>query len=234
MKKGRLFAVGVGPGDPELITLKALRLIRDASVIFVPKGRKEGQSLSLSIAGQAVDLREKRVEEVHFPMKTGSQREALLPGAKRILEVVEAGEDVVFLTLGDPLLYSTFFHLYDAIMSLDKDVHVEFVPGVTSVTAAAAGAGVSLALSDEKVAVLPAVYVKDIRWVLEEFETVVLMKVHSVMDEVKGALKEAGLLENAHYVARVGLPGEVVKPLGDVLAEDLDYFSLVIVRNKEE
>jgi precorrin-2/cobalt-factor-2 C20-methyltransferase len=232
MRKGRLFAVGVGPGDPELITLKALRLIEDADVVFVPKGRKAGESLALSIAEQVADVKGKRVEEVHFPMQKGSQREALLPEAKRLLGILEGGANVVFLTLGDPLLYSTFFHLYDAIMSLDKDVRIEIVPGVTSVTAAAAGAGVNLALSEEKVAVLPAVYIKDLRQVLEKFETVVLMKVHSVLDQVKGTLREMGLLENAHYVARVGLPGEVVKPLGEVLPEDLNYFSVVIVRNE--
>ena len=232
MIKGKLYAAGVGPGDPELITLKALRLIKEASVIFVPKGKKAGESLALSIAGQVADLGEKRVLEAHFPMKTGSQREALVPEAERILKILGAGEDVLFLTLGDPLLYSTFFHLYDALLSLDKDVRIEVVPGVTSVTAAAAAAGVSLALSDEKVAVLPAVYMKDIRQVLEEFETVVLMKVHSVIEEVRETLEEMGLLKNAHYVARVGLPEEVVKPLGEVKAEDLNYFSLVIVRNK--
>jgi len=232
MKKGKLYAVGIGPGDPELMTLKAVRVIKAADVLCVPRGRQTGESMAMGVVEQAVPLDGKKVMVVHFPMVKGSQRGALRPAAKDVLEALGQGKDIAFITLGDPVLYSTFFHLYDAIFALDAHVDVEIVPGVSSVTTSAARAGLSLALSGEKVAVLPASYVGDIEEALRGFDTVVLMKVHRVIGEVKEKLNGMGLLSRAVYVARAGLPGELVKPLAGVGEGDLDYFSTVIVRKK--
>ncbi len=231
--KGTLYAVGIGPGDPELLTLKAVRLIREHDLILVPKGRQDGESLALSIVRQAVDLGGKEVREIHFPMikgTKGSQREVLMPEAKKLLGELDSGRSAVFITLGCSVLYSTFFHLMDAVSSLDEDVSVVLVPGVSSVMAAGAAAGQALALASDRVAILPATYMEGLKRALEEFDTVVLMKTHRVMDEVKGLLEEMGLMERAWYVARVGLPQEIVKPLSDVTEGDLNYFSIVIVR----
>ncbi|MCK4912014.1 MAG: precorrin-2 C(20)-methyltransferase [Thermodesulfovibrionales bacterium] len=230
INKGTLYAVGIGPGDPELLTLKAVRLIRDNDLILVPKGKEDGESLALSIVRQAVDLGGKEVREIHFPMKKGSQRDILLPEARKLLSDMDAGRDAVFITLGDPVLYSTFFHLMDAVSSLDEGVSVEIVPGVSSVMAAGAAAGQALALASDRVAILPATYGQGLERALKEFDTVVLMKTHRVMDEVKGLLREMGLMERAWYVARAGLPEEVVKPLSELREDELDYFSIVIVR----
>ena len=230
MNKGTLYAVGIGPGDPELLTLKAARLIREHDLILVPKGKEDGESLALSIVRGAVPLDGKEVREIHFPMKKGSQRDILLPEARKLLSDMDAGRTAVFITLGDPVLYSTFFHFLDALESLDKDVVVELVPGVTSVTAAGAAAGVALALSSDKVAILPATYKEGLKRALEEFDTVVLMKTHRVMDDVRAMLKEMDLMGRAWYVARAGQPEEVVKPLSKVSEGDLDYFSIVIVK----
>ncbi len=230
MDKGTLYAVGIGPGDPELLTLKAVRLIRDNDLILVPKGREDGESLALSIVRQAVDLGGKEVREIHFPMKKGSVRDVLKAEAEQLLSELAEGRDAVFITLGDPVLYSTFFHLMDAVSSIDKDVGVVLVPGVSSVMAAGAAAGQALALASDRVAILPATYRQGLRRALEEFDTVVLMKTHRVMDEVRGLLRDMGLMERAWYVARVGLSGEVVKPLSELNDDELDYFSIVIVR----
>jgi len=230
MNKGTLYAVGIGPGDPELMTLKAVRLIRDNDLILVPKGKEDGESLALSIVRGAVPLDGKEVREIHFPMKKGSQRDILLPEARKLLSDMDAGRTAVFITLGDPVLYSTFFHLLDAVTSLDKHVRVLLVPGVTSVMAACAATGQALALSSDKVAIIPAVYKEGLRHALLEFDTVVLMKTHRVMDDVKGQLRDMGLMESAWYVARAGQPEEVVKPLSEVSDDDLDYFSIVIVK----
>lgn len=232
VKRGTLYALGIGPGDPELLTLKAVRILRESPVVVVPRGREDGESLALSIVSQVVALADKRVVEAHFPMKKGSQREALLPAAQELIEILGSGQDVAFITLGDSVLYSTFFHLYDAMVSMSPDVEfsVELVPGVSSVNAAAARAGVSLALANERVAILPATYVEDMEVVLREFESIVLMKVHRVIDRVRDGLTRQGLLGSATYVSRVGLAGEIVKPLAQVTDEDLNYFSVIIVR----
>ena len=141
---------------------------------------------------------------------------------------------VAFPTLGDPVLYSTFFHLYDAISRLDADVTFEIIPGVTSVTAAAAGAGQYLALSGDKVAIVPATYMEKFDSTLSGFDTVVLMKVHRSIDKLKAALDRNGLMQNAVYVSRASMPEQIIKPLSDVIETDLDYFSMVIVSRKRE
>jgi precorrin-2/cobalt-factor-2 C20-methyltransferase len=230
MKKGTLYAIGIGPGDPELLTLKAARLIREADIISVPRGKEKGESLALEIVKGAVDLDEKTILDTHFPMNKGSQRDVLKPAAQEILEYLDKGQDVAFITLGDPVLYSTFFHLFDSLMALSPEVKVEIVPGVSSINAAGARAGISLALASEKLAIVPATYVKDIKKVLEDFETVVLMKVFRVIDELSTVLKEMGLYERAVYASRVGLDDEVVKPLSEITEEDRSYFSIIIVR----
>lgn len=231
MSIGVLYAVGIGPGDPELLTLKAARLIRESSTLCVPKGRDEGESLALSIVRGAVDLEGKRIMEVHFPMTRGSQRDALRPAAEQISGVLRAGEDVVFITLGDPTLFSTFFHLVDAMQEVMPDVKSVIVPGISSVMATAARAGVSLALSGQKVAILPTVYMDSIESTLAEFDTVVLMKVHSVLGELKALLGRLGLLDNALFASNVGRPDEIVLPLAEVDPEKhKNYFSTVIVR----
>jgi len=231
--RGKLYALGIGPGDPELMTLKAARILREVTVICVPRGREDGQSVALNIIKGAVDLSGKEMLEVHFPMKKGSQRDALRPAAEAVLTVLDSGRDVAFPTLGDPVLYSTFFHLYDAILSISPEVEVEIVPGVSSINAAAARAGTGLTLSGEKLAVLPASYIDSMDMELRKFDTVVLMKVHSVLDRIKESLSSKGLIEGAIYVSRVGMEGEVIKPLKDVHEEDAHYFSTVIVRRQD-
>lgn len=230
--RGKLYALGIGPGDPELMTLKAQRILREAPVICVPLGREDGQSVALRIVEGAVDLGGKEMLEVHFPMKKGSQRDALRPAAEEVLRVLDSGRDVAFPTLGDPVLYSTFFHLYDALLSLSPEVEIEVVPGVSSINASAARAGMSLTLSGDRLAVLPATYIEDMGMELRKYDTVVLMKVNSVLDRIKDKLEHEGLLESAVYVSRVGMDGETVKPLRDVLPGDVHYFSTVIVRKK--
>ncbi len=228
--RGKLYAVGVGPGDPELMTLKAKKVLEAVDVLCVPKGRRAGESLALGIVEKAVALKGKSIMEIHFPMVKGNKREVLKPAAEEVLRVLESGRDTAFVTLGDPTLYSTFFHLYDALRGIDPGLAVEVVPGVSSINASSARAGLSLALSGEKLAVLPAMYINDLKEALEGFDTVVLMKVHSVFEEVRDVLKDKGLLERAVYVSRAGMPDEVVKPLARVLPEELNYFSTVIVR----
>ncbi len=228
--RGTLYAVGIGPGDPELMTLKSARLIRENDLILVPKGREDGESLALSIVCGAVELEGKEVREIVFPMKKGSVRDLLLPEAEKLIAELNAGRSAVFITLGDPVLYSTFFHLMDAVSSLEANVNIELVPGVSSVMAASAAAGQALALSSDRVAILPATYMEGLRQALLEFDTVVLMKTHRVMTEVRAMLGEMNLLERAWYVARVGLSDEIVKPLSEIMDDDLNYFSIVIIR----
>jgi len=237
---GTLYVVGVGPGDPELLTLKAVRILNQVPCVCVPRGREEGSSLALSIAEGVVDLKGKEIIEAFFPMKkTKSRAEAKDDELEdswnetivNIFKRLKQGIDVAFITIGDPTIYSTFFYLYDRLLKLAPGMLIEIVPGVSSITAAAARAGLSLGLADEKIAIVPATYAGDLSRMTSEFDTIVLMKVYRVFDEIVKSLTAAGLAGNATYISRAGMREEaVIRNLKDVRKEDLNYFSLIIVR----
>jgi precorrin-2/cobalt-factor-2 C20-methyltransferase len=239
---GTLYVIGVGPGDPELLTLKAVRILRDAPCLCVPKGREEGSSLALSIVEGVVDLKGKEIIEAFFPMKkTRHSAEAgddLLEArwnetVLNILKRLNQGIDVSFITIGDPSIYSTFFYLYDRLLALAPAIPIKIVPGVSSITAAAARAGISLGLANEKIAILPATYAGDLRTIISEFDTIVLMKVYRVFDQVLRSLNETGLLDNSTYISKAGMREEaVIRNLRDVRKDDLNYFSLIIIRKR--
>ncbi len=184
---GRLYVVGVGPGDPELLTLKAVRILGHVGSICVPRGTEGGESLALSIVRKGVSLDGKEIIEAYFPMKktAGRSHRAELDAQWRetislILDRLRRGIDTAFITIGDPGLYSTFFYLYDRLIDECPGLQVEIVPGISSINASAARAGISLASGDDRIAILPANYVSDLKRVFEQFDTVVLMKVYRV------------------------------------------------------
>lgn len=234
---GTLYVIGVGPGDPELLTVKAVRILRKVDCICVPKGREEGSSLALSIVEKALDLDGKEIIEAHFPMKKTRSAEACELDTKwdetveTVLSILNRGADMAFITIGDPTIYSTFFYLYHRIVELNPHIPIEFIPGITSITASAARAGVSLALADEKIAVLPATYTEDLREILKSFDTVVLMKVHRVFPKVLAVLEEAGLADKAVYISQAGRQDEqIVRTIRELKDKELNYFSLLIVK----
>jgi precorrin-2/cobalt-factor-2 C20-methyltransferase len=238
---GRLSVIGIGPGDPELLTLKAVRVIKESSVLCVPKGREEGSSLALSIVEKAVDLDGKEIIEAHFPMRKtmgqGADHTDLSLDdkwnqiAETILTQLKKGKDVAFLTLGDPTIYSTFFYLYDKLLELRPDLSIQIIPGVSSINASAARANISLGLGNERIAILPANYLDNLKTTLEMFDTVVLMKVNKVLDEIIKLLGEMDLIGSAVCVSRAGMEDEIIyRDITKIKQEGLNYFSVVIVR----
>lgn len=233
---GTLYVIGVGPGDPELLTLKAVRILKGVSCICVPKGREDGNSLALSIIKKALSLDRKDIIEAHFPMiKT---RSALCGLDKKWRETVETicgrlkkGIDMAFITIGDPAIYSTFFYLYDRLVELMPELHIEIIPGVSSINASAGRAKVSLALADERIAILPANYPDNLKETIEKFNTVALLKVHKNFDNILHILQEMNLLSNAVYISRAGMEDEsIIRDIREVKEEDLNYFSMVIIK----
>ncbi|MDH4027253.1 MAG: precorrin-2 C(20)-methyltransferase [Nitrospirota bacterium] len=245
---GKLFVIGIGPGDPELLTLKAVRIIRESAVICVPKGREEGSSLALSIAAKAVSLEGREIIEAHFPMKKTMKKRGSAGAGRRgsaddeldakwndtveaIKNKLNEGNNVAFLTLGDPSIYSTFFYLYDKLLELVPGLDIEIVPGVSSINAAASRAKIFLGLGNDRIAVLPANYMDDLGTVLETFDTVVLMKVNKVINEIVELLSGMGLADKAVCVSRAGMEDErIYRDIREIDREGLNYFSMVIVR----
>lgn len=235
---GTLYAIGVGPGDPELLTLKAVRIIREVSCICVPKGREEGSSLALDIVSKVIDMGNKEILQAHFPMKKTKSPEHLCSLDTKWHETVETilsrlnkGIDIAFITIGDPAVYSTFFYLYDRLLELNPALKISIIPGVSSINASASRAAISLGLADEKIAIIPATYVDDIRDIFIAFDTIVLMKVHKVLDKLIPILDELNLLQKSVYISRAGMEGETIcRDIRKLTKDDLNYFSLLIVK----
>jgi precorrin-2/cobalt-factor-2 C20-methyltransferase len=152
--------------------------------------------------------------------------------AETVAAHVRQGKDVAFITIGDPFLYSTFIYLYRIFLEHHPDITIEAVPGVSSVTAAAAAAGIPLATASERIAILPATFEEHkLRRTLQDFDTVVLMKVNRVYNRVYALLVEMGLEGSGVFVSRAGTSEEqVVFDLASLVGKKLDYLSLLIVK----
>lgn len=228
-----LYGVGVGPGDPELVTVKAARLIRESALVFVPVGERGGPSLAAGIAAPYLDPARQEVVALTYPFVRDRTRREAAWAANAATIAAHLGEDGqgVFLTEGDPLLYSTFVSTWATLARHHPWVRVEVVPGVTSVTAAAAVAGTALALGDERLAVVPAVAdVPALVETLRRFDTVVLLKVSAALETVLDALEASGRTAEAMWVRRAGQAGqEVERDVRRLRGRRPDYFSLIIV-----
>ena len=230
---GRLFGVGVGPGDPDLLTLKALRVLRAAPVICVPQSETQPDSYALNIVRSFLDPVKQETLRLSFPIDDpDGAAEVWLDAAHSIARRLHEGQDVAFITEGDPMLYSTFSYVLDSIRSSYPALQVEIVPGVSSVMAAAASGGVPLATNGQRLAILPAVYgIDDLSKAIANYDTIVLMKVNRTLLWAIANLENLGLAGKAIYVRRASTAGEqVVRDLGQLSAEDTDYFSLLIIK----
>lgn len=233
-KPGKIYAVGVGPGDPELITRKAERIIRSVPVICTPTGTTDASSYALSIVEDLIDRNSQEVLVQVFPMKKDQEGLSAFweKAAADVAERVAAGKDVAFITIGDPFLYSTFLYLYRIFQERYPEIAVEVVPGISSINAAATVAGVPLGMTSDRIAILPTTYEdSELRRTFDNFDTIILMKVSRVFDQVYALLRELGLAEKAVFVRRVGSADEeVVTDLGALVGQKLDYLSLLIIR----
>jgi precorrin-2/cobalt-factor-2 C20-methyltransferase len=156
---GKLYGVGVGPGAPDLLTLRAERVLQTCPVICLP-ARASGTSYAGSIIAHMIDHACQEILSVQFPMLRDPERARSARGhaANQVLERLYAGHDVAFVTEGDPLLYSTFGYLLETVQRHHPTIPIEIVPGVSSITAAAAAASLPLAAWDERIAIIPAAY----------------------------------------------------------------------------
>lgn len=177
MKKGKLIGLGVGPGDPELLTIKALNVLKKVEVICAPKSAVAKPSLALSIVQGFLEERDDEYEvlEPLFPMIEDERalNEYWDSAASLIIEKLDKGLDVAFITLGDPAVFSTFSYVQKRIMPQNWDV--EIIPGITSFTGCAATAGVSLGEKDEIIVIVPKVDDR-LERILEHSDTLVVMK----------------------------------------------------------
>ncbi|MCL4484865.1 MAG: precorrin-2 C(20)-methyltransferase [Nitrospirae bacterium] len=236
--RGTLYGIGVGPGDPELLTLKAARILGEVPVIAVPTSYSDAGSMAMEVIAPLLEERKRshrspEIVSLLFPMTRDETvlREARMRNGELLLGALSRG-DVAFVALGDILFYSTFGNLLTGLFALRSPVPVEVVPGVTSYSAAAGRLVEPLVQGSERLAVLPAVYdPSEIEEVLERFEVVVLMKINKVFASVRDILERKNLLDRSAFVSMVGRPEERVSRTLDELAPgSVPYMSLLVVR----
>ncbi len=230
---GRLYGVGVGPGDPELVTLKAQRVLQSVPLVCVPQADASADSFALSIARSFIDTDRQEILRFAFPTDDAdAAADVWETAAATLAGRLQQGQDAAFITEGDPMLFSTFSYVLESIKTNYPEIAVEIIPGVSSVMAAAARARVPLVTHGQRLAILPAVYgIDDLREAIANYDTIVLMKVNRVLLDALANLESLGLAGKGIYVRRATTAREqVVQDLRQLTAEDLDYFSLLIIK----
>ncbi|WP_288939338.1 precorrin-2 C(20)-methyltransferase [uncultured Roseovarius sp.] len=225
-QSGVLYGVGLGPGDPDLMTLRAHRLISGAQVVAYPS-LAGGASFARSIAAGAIPAGAREiVMDVPMTVERGPAQAAYDTGAAAIAAELEAGRDVVCLCEGDPFFYGSFMYLF---ARLSGRFRVEVVPGVTSITTCAARAGMPLAARNERLTVLPGPLPEaELRARIEGAESVAIMKVGRHLAKIRGVIEALGFTDRAVYVERASLPDEVVCPLAEA-PDKAPYFSMILL-----
>ncbi|WP_269583979.1 precorrin-2 C(20)-methyltransferase [Roseibium sp. Sym1] len=229
---GTLYGIGLGPGDPELMTLKAHRLIAGAKVIAYP-APDSGESFARSIAAGALPDGVREIPIV-VPMRVDRfpAQEIYDKAAGEIAAVLETGEDVVTLCEGDPFFFGSFMYLFER---LSDRFAIEVVPGVTSLTACAAQLQRPLTARNDVLTVIPGPLPDmDIRTKIEEAQAVAIMKVGRHLPRLKALLDGMGLLERAGYVERASLPEQKVHRLVDLQVDTAPYFSMILIYKGDE
>ncbi len=233
-KTGTFYGIGVGPGDPELITLKALRVLERVPHIFASCSTKNNYSLALNIVRS--HLNGAGLEHLPFPMTRDAQvlEEAWDRNARRVLEVLASGSDAAFVTLGDPLTYSTYGYLLKTLKRLQPEVRIITIPGITSYNAAAALTHIPLTEGEESFYVVSGARgAARLREVIDTADNIVMLKTYRHFDDIYRALEELNLLDRATCISLCGLEGEtVVEDLRRLKGQRLPYLSMIIIKKK--
>jgi len=241
---GKFIGIGVGPGDPELITVKAVKALKMVDVVSVPKAHADTPSMALGMVKHILEEREKPPEvlELVFPM-TKDELEVKRLWAKNagiVAEKVESGKVIAFITLGDPMFYSTFIYLCQSVREEYPEVKLEIIPGVTSLTACAASAKIPLAEKEEVIAIIPSdLDSKLIEETAKHADNLVFMKCAHRFKDIVPILERSSFTKNSTIalVRRCSMPEEkvIVGKLGDVQNWEIpeDYFSMAIVKRSE-
>lgn len=230
---GTFYGVGVGPGDPELLTLKAVRTLNEVDVIFAAGHERSGKSLSLEIIRPHLKP-DARVTPLHFPHTFGSVegREVHAQAAGKILDALMRGQSAAFATLGDPMTFSTFTYVLDALLELEPAAPVTVVPGVTSFAAAAAATLTPLAEGDETLTILGAArsgaYFDE---ALAHSDNVVVMKPYRRTNEICDRIEAAGLAGHTWHCIECSRPTEkLTRGLAEARSGGKNYMSLFLIR----
>ena len=225
--------MGVGPGDPDLLTVKAQRFLGQVGVVCVTQLDDGQESYALGIVEDLLAKSGPEILRIIIPADDSPvPQQTWTDAAGEIGARLSQGKDVAFITEGDPMLYSEFSHLLESIRPLFPELTIEVIPGVSSAMAAAASSGVPLVTHGQRLAILPAVYgIDDLREAITNYDTIVLMEVNRTLLQELANLEALGLTGKATYVRQASTARErVVEDITKLTEDDLDYFSLLIIK----
>jgi precorrin-2/cobalt-factor-2 C20-methyltransferase len=235
--KGTLYGLGVGPGDPGLITLKAVEVLKKVAVVFAAGSSKNEYSLALNVVAAHLPPT-LAVRRLDFPMThdQAALDAAWLANAQAVKAELDAGRDAAFLTIGDPLTYSTYGYLLRTLMAIDPQARVETVPGVTAYHAAAAKLNLPLVESKESLLVVSGVSdLNDIPALAACGDNLVIMKTYKNYDQIIDKLNELPTRRRTYCVSQCGLPGErVIHDAASLRGQKMPYLSLILVKGPAE
>ena len=235
MRNGTLYGIGVGPGDPELITLKAVKILRGVEVVFAAASTKNSYSLAVEIV--TPHLKEGvPVEHLGFPMTRDKQRltSAWQDNARKVVTVLKEGKDAAFITLGDPMTYSTFGYIMQTLQKIAPDMLIKIIPGITSFQAGAASAGRVLAEGEESFTVISgAMGAKKLKEVIDHTDSVVMLKVYRNYSEIIDTLNQLNLTAKSILISRCGMEDEeIVRDMKGRPDKEPSYLSLLLIKKK--
>jgi precorrin-2/cobalt-factor-2 C20-methyltransferase len=235
MSVGKLIGASLGPGDPQLITRKAWDALHSGAVWAYPIRKKGSDSYALGIALAAGLTVPDDALALIFPMTHDKEKLSRywLEAAHTVLDVLQSGRDVVFLVEGDASTYSTFGHLARTVRDVNPDVCVDTIAGVPAYNAASAAFAQPLADVDDTVAIVPAAYgVEFVESLLVDFDTLVLMKVKPLLDEVIDLLEHKELLAHSRFIEKAGAADErIITDITTLRGQKVNYLSLMLVKN---
>lgn len=226
---GILYGVGVGPGDPKLLTLKAKEVLEGVSVIAVPVKKSGEESTALNIIKPVVNVAHKELVELEFPMEHShtAMENSHSAAAARLRGLLDEGKDVALITLGDVSIYSTCTYVLKKIRAAGYETQI--IPGIPSFCAGAALAGISLAEGHENLAVISSIRGQAaVEKFLDDFDNVVMMKAGRQMPMITGVLESRELLERATVLSNAGMPGQYIGPPDT--SRDYGYFTTLVVK----
>lgn len=229
--KGKFYGLGVGPGDPELITMKAVGILEKADFIIAPETVAGKGSIAFDIVKGYVKNQNKVIFQV-YPM-TYDEKELerhWRSNVDEMLELLNQNKNVAFITLGDPMVYSTYIYIMRFIK--EQQIEVETVPGITSFCAAASRLGISLSEGDESIAIIPAAYkCHNLDQILSTHDNIILMKPSRGLKETIDKLKEHNLANKAVMISKCGHKDEkIVHDIEGLQEQKIDYLSMLIAK----
>lgn len=233
---GCLFGVSLGPGDPGLITRRAWALLERPNAIWTyPVRSLRKESYALDIAMRAGLMPPAQHQSLLFPMTHDVEKLARhwLKAAETVKALLATGQDVLFLVEGDASTYASFCYLARVLRQLDNQARIDIVPGVTSFNAACAQLQVPLSEQDDTIAIVPAAYgIHAVEKMLDDFDTLVLMKVKPLLDDLIDLLDRRGLLQHSKFIEKAGSPVErIVHNVAELKGTKVNYLSLLLVKN---